>query len=106
MTRESAIGRSPITFDNLNFHFYNWVEVGEQARGFLHHKAWIRLHQWPILCWNIKDVKAAVSGFGELWEVDEQSERHTEVSFYRLKVRCQNVQCIPESLDLMVEDRL
>nr|CAD1819927.1 unnamed protein product [Ananas comosus var. bracteatus] len=80
-------------------------EVGEGARGYLSCKAWIRLCDWPILCWNKEDVKAAVSGFGELWEVDEASELCENVSFFRVKVRCQCVDIIPESLELMVEDR-
>nr|CAD1817044.1 unnamed protein product [Ananas comosus var. bracteatus] len=65
----------------------------------------IRLLNWSILCWNEEDVKAAVSGFGELWEVDGPSDRHTNVSFFRLMIRYQDVLLIPEAIDLMVEDR-
>nr|CAD1830575.1 unnamed protein product [Ananas comosus var. bracteatus] len=105
VARESAIGRSPIRIDNFSFHFSRWVEVGERARGYLRCKAWIRLRDWPILCWNREDVKAAVSGFGELWEVDAASDSGADVSYYRLNIRCRSVDSIPEVLDLMVEDR-
>ncbi len=70
--RESAIGRSPLGFEGIAFSFSDWVEAREEARGRLLHKAWIRLVNWPILCWNEGDVKAAVSSFGELWECDER----------------------------------
>nr|CAD1837081.1 unnamed protein product [Ananas comosus var. bracteatus] len=103
--RESAVGRSPLRFNDLIFHFSDWVEAGEGDRGYLRHKAWIRLHNWPILTWNVEDVKAAVSSFGELWDVDTHSEQHSNVSFFRVLVRCQHANSIPESLDLMVEDR-
>lgn len=105
VARESAIGRSPLKFDGFYFHFSNWIEEGEKGRGFFRCKAWIRLRNWPILCWNSEDVKAAVSGFGELWEVDEASEQCTNLSFFRVNVRCQNVDIIPETLELMVEDK-
>nr|CAD1831266.1 unnamed protein product [Ananas comosus var. bracteatus] len=68
VVRESAIGRSPLRFGNAVFRFSNWSETGELARGHLHHMVWIRLCHWPILCWSSEDVKAAISGFGELWE--------------------------------------
>nr|CAD1824953.1 unnamed protein product [Ananas comosus var. bracteatus] len=105
VARESAIGRSPIRIDDFSFHFSRWVQVGERARGYLRCKAWIRLRDWPILCWNREDVKAAVSGFGELWEVDAASDSGADVSYYRLNIRCQSVDSIPEVLELMVEDR-
>lgn len=79
--------------------------MGEKERGFLHHNAWIHLLNWSILCWNEDDVKAAVSGFEELWEVDDPSDRHTNVSFFRLMIRYQDVLLIPEAIDLMVEGR-
>nr|CAD1820598.1 unnamed protein product [Ananas comosus var. bracteatus] len=103
----SRIGHrtQPLRFEGSLFHFSNWKEVGELERGHLHHKAWIRLLHWPILCWNEEDVKAAVSGFGELWEVDPLSERRDDVSFFRARIRCQSVHRIPEILTLMVEDK-
>ncbi len=104
-SRESAIGRSPLRFDGCSFSFSNWVEVGEEARGRLCHKAWIRLHNWPILCWSAEEVKAAISCFGELWEVDSCSTDRTDVSSFRVNIRCQNVGFIPEVLYLMVDDR-
>uniref|UniRef100_A0A6V7QQM9 DUF4283 domain-containing protein n=1 Tax=Ananas comosus var. bracteatus TaxID=296719 RepID=A0A6V7QQM9_ANACO len=103
--RESAIGRSPLRFDDFTFHFSNWVEVGERDRGFLRHKVWIKLLNWPILSWNKEDVKAAVSSFGELWDVDLHSEQLSNVSFFCILVRCPYVSSIPKSLELMVEDR-
>lgn len=103
--RESAIGRSLLRFDDFTFHFSNWVEVGERDRGFLCHKVWIKLLNWPILSWNKEDVKAAVSSFGELWDVDLHSEQLSNVSFFRILVRCPHVSSIPESLELIVEDR-
>nr|CAD1836440.1 unnamed protein product [Ananas comosus var. bracteatus] len=48
--------------------------IGELERGHLH-KAWIRLHHWPILYWNEKDIKVAVSGFGELWDISPLATR-------------------------------
>nr|CAD1831501.1 unnamed protein product [Ananas comosus var. bracteatus] len=105
VARESAIGRSPFRFDDFVFRFSNWLEPWELARGHLQYKAWIRLHHWPILCWNKEDVKAAVSGFGELWDIDPLSDKRVDVSFFRVLIRCQHVRCIPESLFLMVEDR-
>lgn len=50
-------------------------------------------------------MKAAISDFGELSEVDAGSERRDDVSFFRVRVRCENVHCIPEFLNLMVVDR-
>nr|CAD1828058.1 unnamed protein product [Ananas comosus var. bracteatus] len=91
VVRESAIGRSPLRFEGLDFFFSNWQESGELERGHLRHKAWIRLHHWPILCWNEEDVKAAVSGFGELWDIDPLSENQADVSFFRVRIRCQHV---------------
>nr|CAD1829324.1 unnamed protein product [Ananas comosus var. bracteatus] len=80
LAREFAIGCSPLRFGNSVFRFANWSETGEVERGHLKHMAWIRLLHWPILCWNCEDVKAAISGFGELWEVDTRSEgREDEV---------------------------
>lgn len=105
VVRESTIGRSPLRFGNAVFRFSNWSESGEMARGHLHHMVWIRLCHWPILCWSSEDVKAAISGFGELWEVDPISERGEVVSFFRARIRCPNVQCVPELLSLTVEDR-
>nr|CAD1835781.1 unnamed protein product [Ananas comosus var. bracteatus] len=52
-----------------------------------------------------KDVKAAVSGFGELWDIDQLSEGRIDVSFFRVNIRCQDVNSISETLNLMVEDR-
>lgn len=99
VARESTIGRSPISLYAITFRFSNWVETGEKERGHLQHKAWIKLHHWPILCWNEEDVKAAISGFGALWEVDSRSENWLEVSFFRVLIRCQNVGLIHEVLD-------
>nr|CAD1818571.1 unnamed protein product [Ananas comosus var. bracteatus] len=76
-----------------------------RTRGHLVHKAWIRLHHWLILCWNEEDVKAAVSGFGELWNIDPLIDSRMDVSFFRAYIRCQHVQNIPEVINLMVEDR-
>ncbi len=105
LTRESAIGRSPLWLDGTPYSFTNWVECGEQRRGHLKHKAWIRLRNWPLLYWNEADVKAAVSGLGELWEVDELSREAANVEYFRLLLRCQDALLIPEKLVLMVEDR-
>nr|CAD1840706.1 unnamed protein product [Ananas comosus var. bracteatus] len=105
VARESAISKSPLRFEGLDFKLSNWTEVAELDRGHLRHKVWVRLHYWPILCWNEENVKAAVSGFGELWEIDPLSERRVDVSFFRANVRCQDVHSIPEVLNLMVDDR-
>nr|CAD1830159.1 unnamed protein product [Ananas comosus var. bracteatus] len=105
VVRESAIGRSPFRINDICFHFSNWVEVGEKERGHLHHKVWIRLHHWSILCWNEEDVKAVVCNFSKLWKIDTISERRLDVSFFRLRIRCQNVRNIPAIIHLMVEDR-
>nr|CAD1834397.1 unnamed protein product [Ananas comosus var. bracteatus] len=80
VARESAIGRSPFRFEALDFFFSKWQESGELERGHLRHKAWIRLHHWPILCWNEEDVKAAVSDFGELWDIDPLSESQADLN--------------------------
>ncbi len=85
--------------------FSNWVEAGEVERGHLRHKVWLRLRGWPILCWNREDVKATVSGFGELWEVDDDTTDLADVSCYRVLVRCGDVSAVPATLSLMVEDR-
>ncbi len=50
-------------------------------------------------------MKAAINSFGELWEVDSASSGHSNVSFFRVNIRCQDVRGVPESLELMVEDR-
>nr|CAD1824961.1 unnamed protein product [Ananas comosus var. bracteatus] len=105
VTREGVISRSPFRFEGVDFKLSNWSEVAELDRGHLRHMAWVRLHHWPILCWNEEDVKAAVSGFGELWEIDPLSERRLDVSFFRAKIRCQDIHSIPETLRLMVDDR-
>ncbi len=81
------------------------MEKGEEARGHLQHKAWIRLINWQILYWSGEELKAAVSSFGELWEVDALSSRQLDVSCFRVRVRCQDVKCIPKVLFLTVEDR-
>nr|CAD1829774.1 unnamed protein product [Ananas comosus var. bracteatus] len=67
---------------------------------------WIKLHGWPILCWNAEDVKATISGFGALWHVDRLSDKCLNVAFFRANICCQNVGLIPEVLNLMVDDRL
>lgn len=105
VVREATIGRSPLRFEGAEFRISKWVEASEIERGHLQHKAWIRLHHWPILCWTEKDVTAAISGFGELWEVDPLSERGDDVSFLRARIRYQGVHHIPEWLNLMVDDR-
>ncbi len=105
VTRESAIGRSPLIFEDTLFSFRDWVEAGEEARGRLLHKAWIKLVDWPILAWKEEDVKAAISSFGELWEVDDCSTDLRDVSHYRIRIRCQDVALIPEVLLLTVDDR-
>ncbi len=87
------------------FRFSNWVEAAEVGRGLSSHFVWLKLHGWPVLCWNTEDVRAAVSGFGALWEVDEASESRRDVSSYRVQVRCRDVRAILESLSLFVEDR-
>ncbi len=104
-SRESAIGRSPLRFDDVAFSFSDWSELGEGPRGRLRHKAWIRLLNWPVLCWHEEDVQAAVAGFGELWEVDPASSELRDLSCFRVQVRCQHVRIIPKRLTLMVEDR-
>nr|CAD1835985.1 unnamed protein product [Ananas comosus var. bracteatus] len=106
VVRESAIGRSFFTLEDIVFKFSSWKETEELERGHLQHKAWIRLLHWPILSWNEEDVKAAISGFGKLWEVDPLSDmRVHHVSYFRVLIRCQNVRNIPEAINLMVEDR-
>ncbi len=94
-----------MTFEGLQFSFSDWVEAGEEARGRLLHKAWIKLVNWPILCWNEAHVRAAISGFGELWEVDVRSTELRDVSHYKICIRCPNVNHIPEVLNLTVDDR-
>ncbi len=69
------------------------------------HKAWIKLVNWPILCWAEADVRAAISPFGEFWEADDRSLELRDVSHYRVQIRCQNVHLIPEELLLTVDDR-
>ncbi len=91
--------------DGGSYYFSNWVEEGEVNRGHLRHKAWIRLHNWPVLSWSEAEVKAAVSGFGELWEVDDLNSGVANVAYFRALVRCQDALRIPESPTLMVEDR-
>ncbi len=105
VTRGSAVGRSPLRFDDMVFSFSDWVESGEVARGRLAHKAWIRLFDWPLLCWSEAEVKAAVSGFGQLWEIDDRSLELEDVSNFRICLRCQDVSLIPDSLNLTVDDR-
>ncbi len=80
VSMESAIGHSPLLLDDSAYHFSNWVEVGEDKRGLLRHKAWIRLRNWP--CWSEAEVKAAISDFGELWEVDALSSGVANVTFF------------------------
>ncbi len=105
VTRESAIARSPLRVDQLSFRLSNWVEAGEIGRRHLLHKVWIKLKHWPLLCWNKEDVLAAVSGFGQLWDVDEACEEGRELSFFRVNIRCQHYQLIPKVIHLHVEDR-
>ncbi len=95
VARESAIGRSPLCLDGTTYSFSNWMVAGEEKCGHLRHKAWIRLRNWPLLCWSELEVKAAVSGFGELWEVDEHSSGADNVAYYRARVRCQDARLIP-----------
>ncbi len=75
------------------------------GRGHLRHKVWIRLHHWPLDCWNRDDVLAAVSSFGALWETDDACNMLREVSFYRANIRCNNFRDIPTSLLLRIDDR-
>ncbi len=105
LSRESAISRSPLWLNGTAYSFTDWVERGEVKRGHLIHKAWLRMHNWPLLCWNEADVKAAVSGIGELWEVDDSSRDAANVAYFRLRLRCQDARLIPERMVLMVEDR-
>ncbi len=70
VARGSAIGRSPLRFEDLTFALSDWSKFGEGLRGRLGHKVWIHLINWPLLCWHEDDVKAAVASFGELWEID------------------------------------
>ncbi len=49
VSRESAIGRSPLRLDGVPFVFSNWAESGEEERSHLQHKVWIRLLNWSIL---------------------------------------------------------
>ncbi len=81
------------------------MELGEEKRNPLCHKAWIRLINWPIHCWSEAEVTAAVSGFRELWEIDDLSLGMEDVSAFRVLVRCRDVNCIPEVLNLTVVDR-
>ncbi len=46
-----------------------------------------------------------MSGFGELWEVDERTQSLRDVSHYRALVRCDDVSLVPSALSLWVEDR-
>lgn len=105
VVRESAIGRSPLRFEGTNFFLSNWVKIGEMEKGHITHKAWIWLHKWSILRWNVEDIKAAVSGFGELWNTDLFSDRKTVVSFFRVLIYCRDVLTIPEAIVLTVDDR-
>ncbi len=105
VARESAIARSPLRLENRSFRFSNWVEAGELGRGRMLHKAWIKLHHWPIACWHKDDVLAAVSSFGALWEMDADCEALKEVAFLRANIRCRNFRDIPRELHLFVEDR-
>ncbi len=50
-------------------------------------------------------MKAAISSFGELWDVDKRSTNRTDVSSFKVNIRCQDVGSIPEVLYLMVDDR-
>ncbi len=103
--RGSAIGHSPLWLDGVSLKFTDWVEPGELPRGHLRQKVWIRLRDWSIHCWSSAEVAAAVSGFGELWDVDDRSSGLADVSCYRVLVRCRDVGMIPESILLTVEDR-
>ncbi len=80
--------------------FSDWSEPGEVGRGQLRHKVWLRLVGWPIFCWSTAEIRAAVSGFGELWTIDEPSLNLVDVSSLRALVRCSDVERIPGSLDL------
>ncbi len=103
--RGSAIGHSPLCLDGVSLHFSDWVEAGEEDRGHLPFKCWIRLRNWPLCCWNTEAVTAAVSSFGELWEVDECSAGRSDVSNFRVLVRCRDADAIPATLLLTVVDR-
>ncbi len=81
------------------------MERGEEKRSPLGQKAWIRLINWTIHCWSEAEVTTVVSGFGELWEVDEHSLGMEDVSASRVLIRCRDVNCIPEVLNLTVVDR-
>ncbi len=105
VARESAISRSPLLLEDLSFQFSTWVESGEGEGDHLLHKAWIKLHNWPVCCWDTGDIRAAVSSFGALWEVDEGSVALQDVSFFRVQIRCRHFRSIPEVLNLFVEDR-
>ncbi len=105
VVRESAIARSPLCFDGASVHFSNWVEPGEVERGQLRQKAWVRLIGWPIRCWGAAEVRAAVSSFGELWEIDEATSELRDVSCFRVLVHCGDVASIPSSISLWIEDR-
>ncbi len=50
-------------------------------------------------------MKATISGFRELWEVDQLSSEHLDVSFFRVNIRCLDICEAPEFLNIMVEDR-
>nr|CAD1837588.1 unnamed protein product [Ananas comosus var. bracteatus] len=80
VVRESAISRSPLRFENSIFRLCNWVE-------------------------NEEKVTAAISSFGELWDINPISDRRDDVSFHQARIRCPNVHQIPELLNLMVDDR-
>ncbi len=105
VARGSAIGRSPLWLDGVPLAFSDWAEPEEVEHGHLRHKVRIRLLNWPIICWSVEEVTAAVSGFGELWEADERSTGLDDVSCFRVLVRCRDVDRVPEALSLTVEDR-
>ncbi len=105
VARGSAIGHSPLCLDGVSLFFSDWSEPGEVARGHLRHKVWIRLRNWPILCWSTEEVAAAISAFGELWEVDDRCSSLADVSSFRVLIRCRDAGMIPASLLLVVEDR-
>ncbi len=105
VARGSAIGHSPLCLDGVSLSFSDWGEPAEVARGHLRQKVWIRLRNWPILCWSSEEVAAAVSAFGELWEVDERSSSLADVSSFRALIRYRDAGMIPASILLVVEDR-
>lgn len=62
--------------------------MGEREEAFFDIKLGSIFTTGPSYFENKEDVMAAVSGFGELWEVDAASKQCSNVSFFRLRIHC------------------